>query len=83
MGMTFSFGKSQPKKAPSNNVFQITLVVRHQNDRTVIDHAFAMHNAQSEKDPAHQLDHVVAEPVIRIQNQLVTWRFNELAKDDR
>ena len=47
---------------------EITLVVRCQNDRTVIDHALAMDDAKPEKNPADQFDEMIAEPVVRVQN---------------
>ena len=91
--MTFSFGKSQPKKGPVQECLarekknraighaaderriEVTLVVRRQNHRAVIDHAFAMDHAKPEKNPATYLDEIVAEPVVGIQN---TWRTNDL-----
>lgn len=47
---------------------EITLVVRRQNDGTVIDHAFAMNDAKPEKNPTHQPNEMVTKPVIGIQN---------------
>jgi hypothetical protein len=41
-------------------------VVRRQNDGTVIDHSFAVHDAKPEKNPSGQFDEVVAKPVVRI-----------------
>ena len=47
---------------------EITLVVRRQNHRPVIDHPLAMHDAQPEENSADQLNQMVAKPVVGIQS---------------